>query len=62
MAKGLLAIGAAEGVHLEEAQIDAELDFFLPVFALKFPNDNLPGLVIPRLEQMRNIEIHRCGN
>jgi hypothetical protein len=58
----LFAIGSAHGVHLQNAKIDAELDLFFAVFAFKFPNDDLPGLIVPRVEQMRNVEIHRCGN
>ena len=59
VAEGLFSIRTAHCVHLEEPEIDAELDFFLAVFALKLANHDLPGLVIPRVEQIRNVEIHR---
>ena len=49
-------------LDVKNPEIDAQLDFFFAVFALELANDDLPGLVIPCVEQMRNVEIHRCGN
>src|SRR6185437_11365265 len=58
MAEGTLAIGPAFGVHLQQAEIDTQLDFFLAVLALEFPDNNLSGFVRPVLEQWRNVEVH----
>src|SRR6185503_14684039 len=57
VAVGLLAVRSARGVHLEEAKVDTQLDFLLAVFSLQFSNYDLACLVIPRFEQVRNIEI-----
>ncbi len=55
---GMFAIGAPLGVHLEEAEIDTELNFVFAILAAEFANDHLPGLVIPLVEQGRNVETH----
>src|SRR6185436_18180385 len=55
----LLAIGPSECIHLEQTEVDAQLDFFLTVFAFKPPDDNLTRLVFPGIEQVGNIEIHK---
>jgi hypothetical protein len=52
MAERAFAIGPALGVHLEDAEIDAELDFLDAVLARKFPDNHLAGLVIPLLEEV----------
>ena len=62
VAIGLLAVGSSAGVHLEQAEVNPKLNFLFAVFPFKFANHDLPGLVIPRFEQVRNVEIHRCRN
>ena len=52
------AVGPALGIHLQEAEVNAKLDFFFAVFALEFPDDNLAGLVSPMLEEWRDIKVH----
>ena len=54
----VLAVRAALGVHLEEAEIDAELNFVFAVLAAELANDHLPGLVIPLVEQGRDVKTH----
>lgn len=58
VAEGGFAIGPAEGVHLEEAEVDAELDFFLSVLPLEPPDDNLPCLVLPGIQHIGDVERH----
>jgi hypothetical protein len=58
MAKGPLAIRPALDEHLEQAQIDAELDFLAPVLGFEPAHNHLPRLVIPLVQEMRYIEIH----
>ena len=58
MAKRPLAVGSPFRVHLENTQIDAKLNFLLPILAHESPNYNLARLVIPLLEQVRDVEIH----
>src|SRR5882724_2833189 len=58
MAKRTFAVRPAFGIHLQHAEIDAQLYFFLTVFPLKFPNDNLSRFVGPMIEERRNIKVH----
>ena len=58
VAERLLSIGPAQRVHLQKPEVQPELDLFLAVFADKFPHDHLAGLVIPVIQQMRNVEVH----
>ena len=39
----------------------ARLNFFATVFAFKFSNHDLPWLVIPVFQDMRNVEVHRAN-
>jgi nicotinate-nucleotide pyrophosphorylase (carboxylating) len=55
------AVGPALGVHLEQAQIDAQLHFLMPVASCETAHHNLAGLIIPILEELRDVEIHRGG-
>lgn len=57
-AKGAFAIRPAFGIHLQETEIDAQLDFFLAILAHEFSDDNLPWLIIPLIQQGRYIETH----
>jgi hypothetical protein len=59
MAEGPFAIRPAFGVHLEQAQIQAELDLLAAVPGLKPAGDHLAGLVLPLVQEMRYIEIHK---
>src|SRR5438309_1842295 len=54
----MLAIWTALGVHLKQAEIDAQLDFFGTILAGEFSNHHLAWLIIPVLEEVRNIKIH----
>ena len=47
-----------ENLMAQEAKIDAKLNFFCPIPAFETTNHDLAGLIIPVLEQMRNIEVH----
>ena len=52
------AIRATESIHLEQTEVNAKLNFFLTVFAFEAPNNYLPCLVFPVVEQVRYIEVH----
>jgi len=54
----MLAVGAAPGVHLQQAQVHAKLYFLHAVHAEEFPDHKLAGLVIPLLQKRRNVEAH----
>src|SRR5258706_13502602 len=58
MAKRTFAVRPSFGVHLEQTEIDAELDFFSPVLRFKSAHHHLARLVFPLRQQMRYIEIH----
>src|SRR6478736_3106330 len=58
MTKRALAVGPAIGIHLKQPQIDTKLDFIGTVFGFKSANHNLAGLIIPLLQEVRNIEVH----
>ena len=57
-AKRPFAVRPPFGVHLQQPKINPQLNLFHAVLALKFPDDNLPGLIIPLIQQGRNIETH----
>ena len=58
---GMLAVGAALGVHLQHPQVHAKLNFLHTVPGLKSPDHKLAGLVIPLVQNRRNVEAH-AGN
>src|SRR5438067_5820140 len=58
MTKGTLAIRTPVGIHLEQSQVHPQLDFFDSILADKPPHDDLARLVLPLVEDVRNIEIH----
>ena len=60
VAHGAFAVGPALRVHLEQSQIDAELNFFLAIAPLEAADDNLAGLIVPAFEERCDVEIHRC--
>src|SRR6185503_9418795 len=51
MAEGALSVRPSLGVHLQEPEIDAELDFLEPILADEFSHDDLAGLVIPLFQE-----------
>ena len=53
-----LAVRAALGVHLEQAQIHSELDLLFAILPFEPADDNLPWLVFPIVQQTRYVEIH----
>lgn len=53
-----LPVGPPFGIHLQQAQIHSELNFFLPIFGFKPADDHFPWLIIPLRQKMRYIEIH----
>lgn len=57
-AKRPFAVWTALCVHLQKSQIDSQLNFFLAILASKLPHHHLARLVIPLLQQGRNIETH----
>jgi hypothetical protein len=61
MPHGLLAIRTPQHIHLENPQIDPQLDF-LTVLALKAARHHLTGLVIPVLQHLSEVERHRPAN
>src|SRR6185503_3755146 len=58
MSQWALAIGPTVSVHLQQAEIDAQLDFVHAVFAGEPPHHDLAGLIIPVFEQGRDVEVH----
>jgi uncharacterized SAM-dependent methyltransferase len=58
VAVGPFSIGPAFGVHLEHAEIHAQLNLLLAVSAIEFSNDDLARFVGPLFEEWRNVEIH----
>ena len=58
MAVGPLAVRPALRVHLQQAQIDAKLDFLAPVLGFEPAHNHLARLVVPLVQEMRYIEIH----
>lgn len=61
VAHGLLAVGTAFHVHLEDSQINPQLDL-LAVLALKSARHHLTRLVVPVLQHLGEVERHRPGN
>src|SRR4051794_647676 len=61
MAHGPFSIGPALSIHLQNTEIDAQLDFLLPILADKLSYHHLPWPIFPSVQQMRDIEVH-CGN
>src|SRR3954451_7730197 len=55
---GPLAVRPPLSIHLQQTQINPQLDFFLAVFGFESPDDHLAGLVVPMLQQIRYIEVH----
>src|SRR5215472_13120040 len=55
------SIGPAFGVHLEHAEINAQLNLLLAVSTFEFPNNNLAGLIRPLFEEWRNVKIHAAN-
>ncbi len=53
------AIGASISVHLEQSKIDSQLNFFLAVAPGKTADNDLARLIIPILEEIRDVEVHR---
>jgi hypothetical protein len=58
IAGGPLAIRPALCVHLQQAQIDAKLDFLAPVLCFETAHDNLTRLIVPLVQEIRYVEIH----
>src|ERR671924_570435 len=58
MAEGTFAVGPAVGVHLQEAEIHSQLDFFHPVLSLELPYQHPAGLVFPAVQKVRDVEVH----
>src|ERR1700722_3891506 len=66
VAERTFAVGPAFSVHLQHAQVQAELDFFDAILAGEAADGHLSRLVIPLLEDMRDVETHawtiKCGS
>ena len=58
---GFLAVGPTFHVHLEDSEIDAQLDL-LAILALKTARHHLTGFVIPVLQHLGEVERHRPAN
>jgi hypothetical protein len=61
MTHGPFAIRPAFGVHLQEPQIDPELDLLDPILGLEPAHHDLARLVFPVLQQARYVEIHNAN-
>src|SRR3954469_6087217 len=53
-----LTIRTSLCIHLQQAKIDAKLNFFLTVFTYEFSHHHLAGMVFPFVQDVRNIKIH----
>src|SRR6185312_14056227 len=56
-----LAVRPALGVHLQQPEIDPQLDFLFPILPFEFPDDDLARLVRPMFEDRRDIKIHEAN-
>src|SRR5438046_9997491 len=61
MTHRLLSVGPALRIHLEQTKIDAKLDLLHTIAPCEAAHDDLPGLIIPIVEERRDIEVHRRG-
>jgi hypothetical protein len=61
MPKRLLAIGPAFRIHLQEAEINTQLNLLSAILGLEPPDDHLARLVFPILQQSRNVEVHAAN-
>ena len=61
MAERLLPVRAPFGIHLQQAQIDAKLDFLPSVPGFEPPYNNLAWFVFPIIQQSRNVEVHAAN-
>ena len=50
VAVGPLAVGTPLDIHLQQAQINAELELLLPIGALELSHHDLARLVLPVVE------------
>ena len=58
VALGACAVGASFGVHLEEAEVESDLDAREAVVALDEADVDLAGLVGPVVEEFGEVEVH----
>ena len=59
VAKRAFAVRPALRVHLKHAQVEAELDFLDSVLRFEPSDEHLAGLVFPRVQQARDVVLHR---
>ena len=59
MSHRAFSVRASLGIHLEQTQIDAQLNFLLAIASRESADDDLARLIIPILEERRDIEVHR---
>ena len=52
MAHRAFAVRPALGVHLQDAEIDTQLDFLDAILSYEFPDHHLPGTILPLIEQV----------
>src|SRR5439155_10559063 len=57
-AEGTFPIWPPRGVHLQQAEVNSQLDFLGAVLGFELSNGNLPRLVVPILQEVRDVEIH----
>src|SRR6266498_4105064 len=57
-AEGAFPVRSSRSVHLEQAEVHSQLDFLGAILGFEFPNGNLPRLVVPFLQEVRDVEIH----
>ena len=58
IAKRPLPVRPAFGIHLQEAQVYAQLDLLSPILGLEPTDYDLPRLVLPLVQEVRYVEIH----
>src|SRR5216117_3193078 len=57
-AERAFAVRPTGGVHLEQAEVHSQLDLLGAILGFEFSNGNLPRLVVPVLQEVRDVEIH----
>ena len=58
VAEGSFAVRPARGIHLKQAEVHAQLNLLGAVFGFELSDGDLTRLVIPLLQEVRDVEIH----
>src|SRR5207244_1802480 len=57
-AEGTFPVGPPRDVHLQQAEVNPQLNSLGAVLGFEFSNGNLPRLVVPILQEVRDVEVH----